>query len=311
MFDYDLGERPRFSPWAQFAILLVLTGVGLVVGSLIAIFIALSYLHVPALQLQDALLKNENAELSRIIQFVSTFFAMALPAIIFARIANRKPLSYIGFNSAISGKQVFILIGIALIGLILSASLSELNAMIPLSKSATKYFNDLEKEYNKQVFAIANMKTVQDYIISLIIIALLPAIFEEMLFRGCLQPVMINITKNAVAGILITSILFSALHASFYGFLPRLALGVILGYVFYFSKNLWLPVIMHFLNNALGITQMYALSKRGLLTPDAMNDDTIPLYYGLIAAVALYFAFRIFRKESEVVISMHNLEERL
>jgi membrane protease YdiL (CAAX protease family) len=311
MFDYDLGERPRFSPWAQFAILLVLTGVGLVVGSLIAIFIVLSYLHVPALQLQDALLKNENAGLSRIIQFVSTFFAMALPAIIFARIANRKPFSYIGFNSAISGKQVFILIGIALIGLILSASLSELNAMIPLSKSATKYFNDLEKEYNKQVFAIANMKTVQDYIISLIIIALLPAIFEEMLFRGCLQPVMINITKNAIAGILITSILFSALHASFYGFLPRLALGLILGYVFYFSKNLWLPVLMHFLNNALGITQMYALSKRGLLTPDAMNDDTIPLYYGLIAAVALYFAFKVFKKESEVVISMHNLDEKL
>ncbi len=307
MFDYDLSDRPRFSPWAQFAILLVLTGVGLVVGSLISIFIALSYLHVPALQLQDALLKTESADLLRIIQFVSTFFAMALPAIIFARIVNRKPFSYIGFNNAISGKQVFILIGIAFIGLMLSAALSELNSMIPLSKSATNYFKNLEEEYNKQVFAIANMKTVQDYIISLIIIALLPAVFEEMLFRGCLQPVMINITKNAVAGILITSILFSALHASFYGFLPRLVLGLILGYVFYFSKNLWLSIIFHFLNNAIGITQIYILSKKGLLTPNAMNEDTIPLYYGLIALVALYFAFKVFKRESEVVISMHNL----
>ena len=89
MFDYDLSERPRFSPWAQFAILLVLTGVGLVVGSLIAIFIALSYLHVPTLQLQDALLKNENAGLSRIIQFVSTFFAMAITCNNFCTHANR------------------------------------------------------------------------------------------------------------------------------------------------------------------------------------------------------------------------------
>jgi len=307
MFDYELNERPRFSPWAQFAILLCLTGAGLVIGSLVSIFIALSYLHIPALQLQDALSKTENANLSRAIQFISTLFAMALPAIIFSRILNRKPFSYIGFNKAISGKQVFILIVIVIIALTLGAALSELNEMIPLSKSLAQSFKKMEEEYNKQVFALANMKTVQDYIVSLIIIALLPAIFEEMLFRGCLQPVMINITKNAFAGILITSILFSALHASFYGFLSRLALGIILGYIFYYSKNLWLPVIFHFLNNALGVTQLYALSKKGLLNFNAMSEDTLPLYYGLIALAALYFAFRIFKKESEVVISMHNL----
>jgi len=309
MFDYDLTERPRFSPWAQFAILLCLVGVGLLVGSFISIAIIISNLHVPMAQLKDALLNSTNANLSRTIQFISTFFAMALPAIIFARIVNRKPFSYIGFNSAISGKQVFILVGIVLIGLILSAALSELNAMIPLSKSLAQSFKAMEDEYDKQVFAIANMKTVQDYIMSLIIIALLPAIFEEMLFRGCLQPVMINITKNVFVGILLTGILFSALHGSFYGFLPRLALGLILGYIFYFSKNLWLSIIFHFFNNALGITQMYALSRKGLLTQNAMNDDTLPLYYGLIALVALYFAFRFFKKESEVVVSIHNLRK--
>lgn len=307
MFDYDLNEKNRYSPWGQFAILLCLTGAGLLIGSLLCIPVAISYLHVPITQLQQALLKSDNANLSRMLQFVSTFFFMALPALIFSRIINHKPFQYIGFNSAISGKQVFLLIGIVIIGLILTGALSELNGMIPLSKSLEQHFKSLEDEYNKEVFAIANMKTVQDYIISLIIIALLPAMFEEMLFRGCLQPVMINITKNALAGILITSILFSALHASFYGFLPRLALGLILGYIFYFSKNLWLSIIFHFLNNALGITQMYALSKKGLLTANAMNDDTFPLYYGLIAAVALYLVFKIFKKESEVVISMHNL----
>ncbi len=307
MFDYDLSERPRFSAWAQLAILLVLSGVGLVIGSLISVFIALSYLHVPVTQLQNALLNSDNANLSRMLQFISTFFFMALPAIIFSRIVNRKPFSYIGYNSAISGKQFFILIGIFLIGLILSASSSELNEMIPISKSAEKYFKTLEDEYNKQVFVLANMKTMQDYILSIITIALLPAIFEEMLFRGCLQPVMISITKNAIAGILITSILFSALHASFYGFLPRMILGLILGYIFYYSKNLWFSIIFHFLNNALGVTQLYVLSKKGMLTTDAMNDDTLPLYYGLIAIAAVFFAFKFFKKESEVVISMHNL----
>lgn len=311
MFDYNFNQRPRFSPWTQFAILLCLSGVGLLIGSFISIPIAVSYLHVPLTQLQQALLKSDNVNLSRTLQFVTTFFFMALPALIFARIINRKPFQYIGFNSAISGKQVFILIGIVIIGLILSGALSELNEMIPTSKSAEKYFRYLESEYNKEVFAIANTKTVQDYLISLIIIALLPAIFEEMLFRGSLQPVMINIAKNTFAGILITAILFSALHISFYGFLPRLALGLILGYIFYYSKNLWLPIIMHFLNNALGITQMYALSRKGLLTPTVMSDDTLPLYYGLIAAGALYVAFKLFKRESEVVISLHNFRRRV
>ena len=307
MFDYDLKEQPRYSPWGQFAILLCLCGAGLLIGSFASIAIVLSSLHVPFSQLKDALFKSENANLSRVLQSVATFFMMALPALIFARIMNRKPFRYIGFNSAISGKQAFILIGLVIIGLVLTGALSELNAMIPISKSLQQYFRLKEDEYNKEVFAIANMKTVQDYIISLIIIALLPAMFEEMLFRGALQPVMIKITKNAVAGIIITSILFSALHGSYYGFLPRVALGLILGYIYYFSKNLWLSVVFHFLNNALGITQMYALSKKGLLTQTAMKDDTLPLYYGLIAVAVLFIAFKMFKKESEVVISMHNL----
>lgn len=307
MFDYEQIEQPRFSPWMQFAILLILTGVGLMIGVYVSLFIAQIYLHLPLIEAQKGLLKSTDANLSRIVQFVSTFFGMALPAIIFARVISRKPFSFIGFNSAINGKQVFIIIGIVIIGLILSAALSELNGMIPLSKSLAQSFKKLEDEYNKEVFTIANMKTVQDYIISLIIIALLPALFEEMLFRGCLQPVIINITKNAFAGILITSILFSALHGSFYGFLTRLGLGLILGYIFYYSKNIWLSVTFHFLNNALGITQMYALSRKNLLTQNAMSEDTLPLYYGLIAIAALYFAFKFFKKESEVVISMHNL----
>lgn len=307
MFDYDLNEKPRYSPWAQFAILLCLCGVGLLVGAFVSIPIALSYLHVPYTELRNALLKEENVNLSRMLQFITTFFFMTLPALIFARIINRRPFQYIGFNNAVSGKQVFIIIVIVIIGLILGGALSELNAMIPISKSLETYFKSLEGEYDKEVFAIANMKTVHDYIISLIIIALLPAMFEEMLFRGSLQPIMIKLAGNAVAGILITSILFSALHGSYYGFLPRMALGLILGYIFYFSKNLWLSITFHFFNNALGITQMYALSRKGSLTINAMNDDTLPLYYGLIALLALYIAFKMFKKESEVVISMHNL----
>jgi len=117
--------------------------------------------------------------------------------------------------------------------------------------------------------------------------------------------VMISVTKNVFAGILITSILFSAIHMSYYGFLPRLGLGLIIGYVFHFSKNLWLSVITHFLYNAFGVTEIYSVSKTGELNADAISD-TLPLYYGIFAFAALFAIFYVFKRESEVVISMYN-----
>jgi membrane protease YdiL (CAAX protease family) len=308
MLDYDI-QRPRYSPWSQLAILLFVFGIGIVVGSIIMFGVADAYLHVPLQNLPDALKNSKSANLSRLLQVVSTFFMIALPAFIYARIINRKPFEFIGFNSAISGKQVFIIVGIMLFGLGVSGALSSLNEMIPISKSAEQYFRGLENEYNKEMLAIANMKTMQDYLISLFMIALLPAIFEEMLFRGALQPIMISLTKNAFMGILITSILFSAIHVSYYGFLPRLALGLMIGYIYYFSKNLWLSSIIHCLYNAYGVTILFVLSRQGLLTPDSLKDEGFPLYYGLIAAGALYVLFILFKRESEVVISMHNIKK--
>lgn len=308
MFDYNI-QRPQYSPWSQFAILLTLCGFGLLLGGLISIKIASSYLHVPAHDLENAITKPENANIAILFQFLSTFLFMAVPSFVFARIINKHPFKYIGFNSAISGKQVFIIVGIVLVCIMLSGALSKLNEIIPISKNLQKYFQSKEEEYDKVVIGMAQMKTVTQYIVSLIIIALMPAIFEEMLFRGALQPIMISLTKNVLAGIVITSILFSALHGSYYGFLPRLALGMIIGYIYYLSKNLWLSTITHFLYNAFGVTQMYVLSKEGLLNSTSVSDDSFPLYYGLIAAVALYGLFIFFKKESEVVISMHNIDK--
>jgi membrane protease YdiL (CAAX protease family) len=302
MFD-NHPQRPQYSTWTQLSILLMLTGVGFLIGGFVSLGIAASYLNVPFEKLPDAFKNANDANLARLLQFISTFFFMALPAFVFARINDRKAFKYLGFNSALSGKQVFIIVGIVFLSLIISGILSQVNAMIPLTKRAEQYFKSLEDNYNKQVSAIANMKTAKDYIISLIMIALLPAIFEEMLFRGALQPLMINLSKNSFIGILITSILFSAIHLSYYGFLPRVALGLIIGYIFYFSKNLWLASATHFFYNAFGVTQIYALSKRGILTQEAMKDDTFPLYFALFAAGALYIIFIFFKKECDVVLA--------
>lgn len=305
MLDHE-ATPPRHSAGSQLAILLLLTGGGIVAGAFIIAFIGMIYLQVPFEKYAEAIINTTDARLLRLLQCISAFLSMALPAIIFGLIMSRKPLQYVGFNKAISLKQVLLVIIILLMAFMLSGALSHVNEMIPISKNAETYFKKLEETYQKQVMGIANMKTWQDYAASIFIIALLPAFFEEMLFRGAFQPVMVTLTKSAFAGILITSILFSAIHFSYYGFLSRVALGFIIGYVFYYSKNLWLASIMHFLYNAIGVTQLYLLSRKGLLTPQAMNEDPLPVYYGLLAAGAVYVLFIYFRKESEVAISVYD-----
>ena len=200
-----------------------------------------------------------------------------------------------------SGSQVLIVMFMVITGFFISGALSELNQMIPITKSATSYFQKLENEYNKQVMVLGDMKSTADFILSIFVLALVPAIFEEMLFRGTLQQIMIALTRNAFLGILITSIFFSAVHLSYYGFLPRLFLGMMLGYIFYFSKNLWLSIIAHFLNNAYSLAVMFALSRSGKLNMDAL-DETYPLYYGVFGIVVIILLFIAFHRESKKLL---------
>jgi uncharacterized protein len=87
-------------------------------------------------------------------------------------------------------------------------------------------------------------------LLNVLIIAALPAISEELIFRGVLQRIFHNLFRSGHLAVWITSLLFSAMHLQFYGFLPRSILGLIFGYLFLWSKNIWLPITAHFVNNA-------------------------------------------------------------
>ena len=135
------------------------------------------------------------------------------------------------------------------------------------------------------------MKNFTDYLISLVIMALAPAVFEETFFRGGMQNLLHRWTGKPILAILLTSLLFSFIHFSWFGFLPRVALGVVLGLIFYQTGNLWLAILAHFFNNALVVSLMYYLKLQGKPI-DGVMKDTDPLWVGVVATVALYCLFR-------------------
>lgn len=296
-----MNQKPSIGYAVQFALLLGLMGIAFMISSLLMGLVAAEVMNKPLLQAAADLIKPENANLARLLNTATTFIAFFIPALIVARLATKQPLHYLGFSSRFSSRQLVFVALITLGSLFLSGALGTLNEMIPMSESFLKKARELENQYRSAMIGMATMRSFSDYVLSLLVIALAPAIFEEVLFRGSMQTILTGWTKSAWAGILITAVIFSAIHGSYFGFLPRLALGIILGMIFLQSGNLWLSITMHFLNNAIVVTQMYFLTRMGKPIQEAM-DESMPVWYSVIAIAILYYAFRLFKKECNQIL---------
>jgi len=301
-----MNQKPILNYASQFALLLGLLGVCLIVSSFSMGLIAAQVLNKPLLQAANELIKPENANLARLLNTITTFIAFFVPAWAVARISNKKPFTQLGFNKQFSLRQLGLVVLISFAALFLSGSLGALNEMIPMPAAFLKKARQLEETYKSAMLSMATMRSFTDYLLSLLVIALAPAIFEEVLFRGSLQQIFIGWTNNKWIGIIITSIIFSAIHGSYFGFLPRLGLGIILGFVFYLSKNLWLSIAMHFLNNAVVVTQIYVLTKMGKPIEKAM-DESMPIWLGGITLIGLFFVFKYYKQASNQVIKANQL----
>jgi membrane protease YdiL (CAAX protease family) len=116
-----------------------------------------------------------------------------------------------------------------------------------------------EKEDNAARFLnlLIAADSFQIMIFNLLMLAVLPAIGEELLFRGVFQKILYTLFKSGHLAIWVIAFVFSALHFQFFGFIPRFILGLVFGYLFFWSGNLWLPVISHFVNNAVPVIVAY------------------------------------------------------
>lgn len=94
-------------------------------------------------------------------------------------------------------------------------------------------------------------------LLNLFMIAVLPAIGEELIFRGVFQKILYGFFRTGHAAIWITALVFSAIHLQFFGLIPRFILGLVFGYLYFWSGTLWLPVVAHFVNNAVPVVAEY------------------------------------------------------
>lgn len=131
-----------------------------------------------------------------------------------------------------------------------------------------------------------------EFIFNIVMIAMLPSIGEELLFRGLLQRLFNDWFKNIHFAIILAGFLFGAMHLQFFGILPRMVLGVLFGYLFYWSGSLWIPIFAHFLNNGVAVTISFMERQGWIVTrfQDFGYSTSLFLIFAsiIISALALY-----------------------
>ena len=139
-------------------------------------------------------------------------------------------------------------------------------------------------------------------IVGLIVIAVVAGIGEELIFRGLIQRKFYKGLNNPHLAICGAAIIFSAIHMQFYGFLPRMMLGALFGYLYLWTGNLWVPIAAHIFNNGFAVVMFY-LSHIGVIGVDIEELETFPIP-AVIASLFLSAALLwYFRKEQGTEIS--------
>jgi len=224
----------------------------------------------------------------KIMQVVLTTLIFILPATLFCRFMRDERTAFLNMNK--TPNLYFILTAAACILFALPAvsGLESWNAAmhLPSSLAGTEsWMRGKEKEAEKITMLFFQDKSIGGLVVNLLVMAFMAALSEEIFFRGLLQQILIKNKLNAHVAIVITAILFSAFHLQFFGFIPRMFLGMVLGYLYYITQNLWVSITAHFCNNAFAViaTHFYMPEVTGKEGVAANPEQSIGIAFVLLS----------------------------
>lgn len=241
----------------QFVVFCAIMSMAFLVGSFLAEVLNNKFLGMGAVELSN--LKSVSSEVAfklKLLNPILLIFILMLPALLFAYLAYPSATQYLGLHSKTSRNYFAIGVLILFVSLPFVSALEEWMQLIP-------FFKSIEKDnYNVLTEAMLAGTSTSDLIINTLSICLIPALAEELLFRGCMQQIFLNwLKKYPYIAILIVAIIFSAFHGQLSGFIPRVYLGFILGLVYYYTGNLWITIVMHFINNFISVFFVFLKNK--------------------------------------------------
>jgi uncharacterized protein len=193
-------------------------------------------------------------------------------------VIEKQPINTLGFNDI--ALPTLFWVAFLVIGFMgFDALIIEWNQGMQLPESmkgVTKWMKESEDATGELTKFLTNITSVPQLIIALVVVAVLAGISEELLFRGVLQNLVLKATNNPHVAIWFAAFTFSFIHFQFYGFVPRMLLGALFGYLYYWTKNLWVPMFAHFVNNGFTLYMAYLYSTKSVKF-DIEDTKSVPL----------------------------------
>jgi hypothetical protein len=283
------------------AVLLLLTAATLL-GTVLGNLLALGWMQMQGLDAQTALYSlDENSprslrdaiRMANLLNHLSTF---TIPALLVGLLMYRGNwLRALKLNFV----PPAVLLLPALLFVMASFPFTQLTYWFNQQLPLPDWMRAMEDATEQMVKGLLVMNAPAELGFNLLIIGVVPAIGEELVFRGILQPQLQRLVRCPVAAIWLTAILFSAIHLQFAGFLPRVVLGAALGYIFYWTRSLWVPILAHFITNAMQVITQYMTN--GKLTENELEHlKTSDWIMGILSfAVTFALGYYLWKRANE------------
>jgi membrane protease YdiL (CAAX protease family) len=247
--------------------------------TMLSLLLALPLFSINWAQLSSVLsggLQNADINLIRYFQITQTIGLFIIPGFVLNYLLFMRDDGFVRKGEMKSSWIFFIIFCTMLFSIPMISKLIEWNNSMHLPAGLNgleTYLKQMEEERNDLTIRMLDSKKMQDLFFNLFMIAILPAIGEEFIFRGLLQQLLAKWFRNIHIAIFISAFLFSAIHLQFYGFIPRYLLGMFFGYLFFWSKNIWWAVWAHFVNNAVAVILLFMSNSGKLNIPDILKED--------------------------------------
>jgi len=235
----------------------------------------------------------------KLIQLISSIGLTVVPTYIFARTYSSKPSSYLSLDTKTNWKILVYVAILMIVAIPFINLLGSINQQMVLPKALAgieNWMKNAESQASGLTEKILNIHSILSLLFNILLVAIIPAIGEELIFRGVLIKILRD-WKGIKLAIWLTAIIFSAIHLQFYGFIPRMLMGAFFGYLLLWSDSLWLPIVAHFTNNAVAII-FYYLKYNGYKMPDIDNIGTgNTLWLGIASGALVVFGISQLKKQ--------------
>ena len=296
-------NKEEINPFLQLLLLLFYALLGGFVFGLLAIVIILIINGLGMVSNLELLLSGDPKFITefKIIQILSSIGTFILPPIALALTEGRKVSQFYSFK-----KPQTLLIFLVLMIMMVSMPFMEWTVLINQKmvlpdylKAVEQWMKEKEDAAMKITIQLITVRSNFDFIINLIMIAILPAIGEELMFRGGVQRSLTKAFNSPHLAIWLTAMIFSAIHVQFYGFIPRMLLGAGFGYLYFYSGSLWYAMLAHFINNAYAVCAAFYMQKHNMPLNKADEPIGFPWYGYLISAIITIALFKFFKDSAD------------